>query len=123
VGQAYALADRLPTIGGSFLKILQFPVSVSRPEEFVWVDIAIPDASWHAAAWQARRWPNVQGVTITGGVFTGFKHVWPPYTGGLPVAFAEPTAGDGILQIEPGVEITLEYRQPDGSVLVRTLEY
>jgi hypothetical protein len=75
---------------------------------------------------QAERWPDIHSVEYTGyavtlGLFPAWEYTG--YTGGLPVAFAAPIAGDGILQLEPGVGITLEYRQPDGSVLVTTLEY
>jgi hypothetical protein len=122
IEQAYALADRLPGIGGSFLGILRLPVNTAWPEEYVEVAIAIPDASWDGAMRQARRWPNVQRVTYSYFMYARAEARWPGYTGGLPVEFAEPIAGDGILQLEPGVEITLEYRQPDGSVLVSTLE-
>jgi hypothetical protein len=70
---------------------------------------------------QARRWPGVVSVdTVRDGYIAG-SYPRPGFEGAFPVELGSPTPGDGTLQLQAGTLVTLEYRQPDGSVLTSSL--
>lgn len=71
---------------------------------------------------QARRWPGVVSVDIIrDGHTLGLAYPRPGFEGAFPVELGSPTPSDGTLQLQAGTLVTLEYRQPDGSVLTSSL--
>lgn len=85
--------------------------------------VTILEGNLFAAIRKAERWPRVEAVTIATFATIG----GPPegrgnsFHGETPIEFADGVAGDGRVQIRPGDEVTVLYRQPDGSSLTTTV--
>ena len=84
--------------------------------------IRILKGDLHAAMRQAASWPGVRFVEL-GGFFclANGSGCGDGLEGALAITFGGQRTGNGPLRVEPGDTLVVEYRQPDGSSLERSI--
>jgi hypothetical protein len=111
----YALLPRLQGASARFTRVYTYSLDTMPRGE---VRALTGSGDVNELMRQARRWPGVVSVDIIRDGYTlGSAYPRPGFEGAFPVELGSPTRGDGKLQVRAGSVVTIEYRQPDGSLL------
>lgn len=109
---ARALASALAAVPAGFTG-----VRYRTDTDYAWAEVFVLNRSVTEAIKKLERADGVSRVYAQCG-FPLEPPLRPTLYGGLPVEFGPARPGDGLLQYQSGMTISVEYQQPDGTLLV-----